>query len=128
MSGRRIVDIKYLIDQVQTRHVGGFDCSFVDMDYQSESIYGFQTIITFKFRVCNIKKTLYSERCNETMIPINKAVVNACQTIGILVLNNVNSRHERIVNTILLLLYKTRNRTFSNVRTSSVVRNAIIIM
>lgn len=94
MSGRRIVDIKYLIDQVQTRHVGGFDCSFVDMDYQSESIYGFQTIMTFKCRVCNIKKTLYSERDNETMIPINKAVVNACQTIGILVLNNVNNRHE----------------------------------
>lgn len=66
------------------------------MDFQSEIIRGFQSILRFKCRVCGIKTQLYSEKETENVIPINKAVVNACQAIGKYVYSDfttLNNKH-----------------------------------
>ncbi|XP_050540727.1 uncharacterized protein LOC126905245 [Daktulosphaira vitifoliae] len=83
LSGRRIVNISHLIQQIQKRHGGPYDCSFVDMEYESEVIYGFSSVITFKCKVCNIKTKLHTEDMKQSEMRINKAVVNACHAIGI---------------------------------------------
>jgi len=83
LSGRRIIDVSYFIKQIQIRHNGGMGCSFVDMEFQSEKIYGFHSIFYFNCKVCGIKSKLYSEKIQEQhIIPINKAVINGCQAVG----------------------------------------------
>jgi len=69
------------------------------MEFQSEVIHGFYSIFVFKCKVCCIESKLYSENIqqNQYML-VNKAVVNACQSIGKYVL------YILIKNTILLFL------------------------
>lgn len=83
MTGRRVVDIMYLFEQIQIRHSGGFGCSFIDMYFRSETIQGFHSIFSFKCKVCGIEKKIYSEKLKQECMPVNKAVVNACHAIGI---------------------------------------------
>ena len=84
LEGRRIVDIEYFINQIQKRHEGGFRCSFIDMEYQSEIIQGLQSILYFKCKMCNIVSKLYTANIsNIQSISVNKSVVNACQAIGL---------------------------------------------
>jgi len=64
-------------------HVGGFDCSFMNMEYQSEKNMGHQLILTFKCKMCNIENKIYPEKPKTEKCPINKATVHACQAIGI---------------------------------------------
>lgn len=98
LVGRRIVDIAFLIKQIQIRHKGPFGCSFIDMEFQSEVIHGFYSIFVFKCKVCCIESKLYSENIqqNQYML-VNKAVGNACQSIGKYVLSLLK-------NTILFFL------------------------
>jgi len=65
------------------------------MDFQSEVIRGFQSIFRFKCRICGIKTQIYTEKETENNIPINKAVVNACQAIGKDVYNAVTSLNNK---------------------------------
>ncbi|XP_022160039.1 uncharacterized protein LOC111026293 [Myzus persicae] len=83
LTGRRIIDILHFINQIQKVHSGGFDCSFIDMEYQKETFIGFQSILTFKCKVCNIESKLYTENPKTVQVPINKATVHGCQAIGI---------------------------------------------
>ncbi|XP_060855780.1 uncharacterized protein LOC132950906 [Metopolophium dirhodum] len=53
------------------------------MEYQKETFVGFQSILTFKCKVCNIKSKLYTENPKTVQVPINKATVHGCQAIGI---------------------------------------------
>lgn len=83
MNGRRVVDIMYFIEQIQTQHGSGFGCSFMNCEFISETIYGFSSVFTFKCKMCGIETKLMTESPKTNKIPINKAVVSACQAIGI---------------------------------------------
>ncbi|XP_022178013.1 uncharacterized protein LOC111039042 [Myzus persicae] len=84
LSGRRIVDIFFFIQQIQVRHSGGMDCSFIDMQFQSEKIYGFHSVFNFKCKMCGITSKIYSaENAQQKCLPINKAIISGCQAIGI---------------------------------------------
>ncbi|KAL4101121.1 hypothetical protein QTP88_021141 [Uroleucon formosanum] len=83
LTGRRIIDIMYFINQIQKVHSGGFDCSFIDMEYKKETFIGFRSILTFKCKVCNIESKLYTENPKTVKVPINNATVHGCQAIGI---------------------------------------------
>lgn len=73
----------HLIKQIQKRHSGPYDCSFIDMEYISEVNYGFLSIFTFKCKICKVITKLRSEYVHHSERHINKAAVNACQAIGI---------------------------------------------
>lgn len=64
-------------------HNGGFDCSFMNMEFQSEKIMGHQSILTFKCKMCNIENKIYTENPKTEKCSVNKAAVHACQAIGI---------------------------------------------
>jgi len=58
------------------------DCSFIDMEFQSEKIYGFHSVFNFKCKMCGIESKIYSENTQQECVPINKAIINGCQAIG----------------------------------------------
>ena len=83
LSGRRIIDVSYFIKQIQIRHNRGICCSFIDIEFQSEIIYGFHSIFYFNCKVCGIKSKLFLEKNTKTTYyTINKAVINGCQAVG----------------------------------------------
>lgn len=84
LIGRRIVDIGHIFNEIQnSRHSGGFGCSFLDMIFKREEINGFFSIFYFHCKMCGIEKKISSEKPNNfECIPINKAVVNATLAIG----------------------------------------------
>ncbi|KAF0746511.1 YqaJ domain-containing protein, partial [Aphis craccivora] len=55
LSGRRIVYVDYIFKQIQnSSHVGGLDCSFLNMSFVSEKRYGFFSKFKFQCKMCNI--------------------------------------------------------------------------
>lgn len=60
------------------------------MEYQSEIIKGFQSIFYFKCKICNIVEKIHTEYMkNSNTVTTNKAVVSACQAIGMIYLHVV---------------------------------------
>jgi len=84
LEGRRIVDIKYLFDQIQNSKHEHFDCSFLDMVFQSECRKGYMSVFNFRCKMCNINSSFTSENFHHTnnYLPINKAIVNGSLAIG----------------------------------------------
>lgn len=84
LNGRRIVDIGHIFNEIQnSRHSGGFGCSFLDMIFKREEKQGYFSIFYFHCKMCGIEKKITSENTNNfECIPINKAVVNATIAIG----------------------------------------------
>lgn len=84
--GRRIVDLFYIFDQIQSNvYSGGFDCSFMNMKIISEKKNGFQSKFTFKCQICGISTIINSEnkKGQNTYLPIIEAVVSGTIAIGI---------------------------------------------
>lgn len=84
LVGRRIVDINFLFEQIKScRHVGGFGCNFLDMEYISEIRYGFMSKFKFECKMCGIKTIILStDPTLSECLPINDAVVNGTVSIG----------------------------------------------
>ncbi|XP_029348145.1 uncharacterized protein LOC100575276 isoform X2 [Acyrthosiphon pisum] len=84
-KGRRIVDMSHVFYQIQNskQHTPGLGCSFMDVDFISESTKGFECSWKFQCRMCNMKTVITSEKRDPEIIPINKAVVNGTIAIGI---------------------------------------------
>jgi len=84
LEGRRIVDIKYIFDQIQNSRHEHFDCSFLDMVFQSECRKGYMSVLNFRCKMCNISSSFTSENIQHTnnYLPINKAIVNGSLAIG----------------------------------------------
>ncbi|XP_025191885.1 uncharacterized protein LOC112592111, partial [Melanaphis sacchari] len=76
-KGRRIVDMS------SKQHTPGLGCSFMDVDFISESTKGFECSWKFQCRMCNLKTVITSEKRDPEIIPINKAVVNGTIATGI---------------------------------------------
>ncbi|KAL4107804.1 hypothetical protein QTP88_018094 [Uroleucon formosanum] len=74
LTGRRIVNMSHIIEQIKKRHSGPYGCSFIDIEYESEVNYGF-----------------LSEYIHHSEININNAAVNACQAIVFLDLPALSS-------------------------------------
>lgn len=87
LFGRRIVDIKFVFDQIlaskNQNHIKGFDCSFVDSEFIKETRKGFKCWWLFKCKVCNIESIIQSDIDDKHKIPINEAVANASIVVGI---------------------------------------------
>lgn len=78
------MDIGYLFKQIQnSHHKGGFDCSFMNMEFESELMRGYSSEFYFRCKMCGVKNKFLSENIQNNYIPINKALVNASLAIGI---------------------------------------------
>lgn len=79
------MDIGYLFKQIQNSyHKGGSDCSFMDMEFESELIKGYSSEFYFRCKMCGVKEKFSSENIQNDYLPINKALVNASLAIGII--------------------------------------------
>ncbi|KAF0759022.1 Uncharacterized protein FWK35_00006217, partial [Aphis craccivora] len=84
-TGRRIVDIMYVFEQIQkSKHAGSFGFTFLDMQFLSEKRYGFRSSYIFQCKMCNLKSSFESEKSEpEDFIPINQAIVSGTIAAGI---------------------------------------------
>lgn len=84
LSGKRIVDINYFINQLQTfnKH-GPFGCNISDMKLISEKRKGLISGITMKCSMCNYTATLWTEDLNDNKnMNTNSAAVAGIVKIG----------------------------------------------
>lgn len=66
-SGRRIVDIGYVFDQIKSCvHKGGCGCTFINMQLTGEINYGLRSVFTFICEVCNVCTKIESD--NKQMV------------------------------------------------------------
>lgn len=83
LEGRRIVDINYVFEQIQSIRHEKFDCSFLDMVFLSEYRKGYSSVFKFKCKMCNYESTIHTEKIIQTnSLGINKAIVNGSLAIG----------------------------------------------
>jgi len=48
-------------------------CSFIDMEFESEKIYGFHSVFNFKRKMCGIKSKIYSaENAQKQCVPTDQ--------------------------------------------------------
>ncbi|KAF4528813.1 hypothetical protein B566_EDAN017279 [Ephemera danica] len=63
-SGRRLVDLDYCLEQIKelnNHDTVNLGCNFNDMVLIRETRRGFNSILTFKCRMCNAEKTIQTE-------------------------------------------------------------------
>lgn len=84
LSGKRIVDIQFFINQLQAYNKHGpFDCNISDMKLISEKRKGLISGITMKCNMCNYTATLWTEELNDNKnMNINSAAVAGIVKIG----------------------------------------------
>lgn len=75
------MDINFLFQQIKDcRHLGGFGCNFLDMEYTSETRYGFLSKFNFECKMCGIKSIILSS--DPECLSINDTAVNGTLSIG----------------------------------------------
>lgn len=68
LCGRRIVDIKYFIQQMQLLNDHEpLSCNLSHMKIMSETRRGLKSCIKFKCSMCNLEKNIWSEEINSTV-------------------------------------------------------------
>ena len=83
ISGRRIVDIKYFLEQLKLLNDHSpFTCTFSDMKLVSEKRNGLRCALTFKCNMCNVQKILWSEASKGNSMDVNKAAITGIMNIG----------------------------------------------
>jgi len=80
LDGRRLVNIRYIFESIQSIRHQGFDCSFRDLEFTKEKRKGFFSTFCFTCKVCGSKKNIDSENLSDNInINVNMAVVNTGQ-------------------------------------------------
>lgn len=85
LSGRRIVDIGYFIQQLQQMSAHSpFGCSFSDMKLISERKMGLNSALKFKCMMCNTEKIVWTNTTSKSTssLGINTAAVTGTLGIG----------------------------------------------
>lgn len=83
LTGRRIIDISHFLNSiVDIGYHAPFSCSFADMYPISESRTGFITTITFKCKMCNLVKSITSEKSTLGPSSVNAALVSGIMSTG----------------------------------------------
>lgn len=92
LSGRRVVDIKYLfsaISNIKHQHLG---CTFADLNFVKEQRHGFTSKYVFECKMCKIIETVHSEEPN-VKLNANNAIAEGilCSGNGYAQLNEICS-------------------------------------
>lgn len=85
ITGRRIVDINYLFNQIsEIGYHEPFHCSIADMEIDGEQRIGINSKIFLKCKMCNITKTILTDRpeVEKEILDVNKSVVLATLSTG----------------------------------------------
>lgn len=83
LSGRRIVDIKHMFNEIKkiSRHEP-FQCGFADMTCVSEVSTGLRSGFKFKCEMCNLSDIIWSETHSGDDMDVNTAAVAGVMSIG----------------------------------------------
>lgn len=79
LAGRRLVDVKYLFEQLSAIDHRPFDCTFKDFKFVSENRQGFYSTFKFDCAVCNAKVVIKSDRSGRE---VNQQFVHGIITSG----------------------------------------------
>lgn len=83
MDGRRLVNIKYVFESIQSIKHQGFDCSFRDLEFTKEKRKGFFSTFYFFCKICGSKEIINSENPSDDInMNVNMAVVSAVVNTG----------------------------------------------
>ena len=83
LDGRRLVNIKYIFESIQSIKHQGFDCTFRDLEFTKEKRKGFCSTFCFTCKVCGSKENINSENPSDNInINANMAVVSAVVNTG----------------------------------------------
>lgn len=83
LDGRRLVNIKYIFESIQSIKHKGFDCTFRDLEFSKEKRKGFFSTFCFTCKVCGSKENINSENPSDNInINANMAVVSAVVNTG----------------------------------------------
>ncbi|XP_022160289.1 uncharacterized protein LOC111026498 isoform X3 [Myzus persicae] len=78
LDGRRLVNIRYIFESIQSIRHQGFDCSFRDLEFTKEKRKGFCSTFCFTCKVCGSIENINSENPSDNInINVNMAVVSA---------------------------------------------------
>ncbi|KAK4872906.1 hypothetical protein RN001_014935 [Aquatica leii] len=75
-TGRRIVDIQFLFQSLQSFKHNGFNCTFCDVEIIKEQRLGFRSIFTTKCKMCNQIDTLSTEDPTKSQLDVTTAAVS----------------------------------------------------
>ncbi|KAE9534064.1 hypothetical protein AGLY_008800 [Aphis glycines] len=83
LNGRRLVNIRYIFESIQSIKHQGFDCTFHDLEFTKEKRKGFFSTFCFTCKLCGLKETINSEDPSDNInINTNVAVVSAVVNTG----------------------------------------------
>jgi len=83
LNGRRLVNIRYIFESIQSIKHQGFDCTFRDLEFTKEKRKGFFSTFCFTCKLCGSKETINSEDPSDNVnINANMAVVSAVVNTG----------------------------------------------
>ncbi|KAK9752248.1 hypothetical protein QE152_g4421 [Popillia japonica] len=84
LSGRRVVDIQYFMDQIiKSGNHAPFDCSFLHMELMKEERRGLASTYIFRCRLCNIIQKIHTDNADCRDADVNTGIVFGATSIGI---------------------------------------------
>lgn len=83
LSGRRVVDIGYLLDQIRNIKHAGFDCTFSDLKFEQEIRKGFHSTLIFNCKICGLIEKIHTDNPQiSKCLDINSAFTTAMINTG----------------------------------------------
>lgn len=82
LEGRRIVDVRFIFQTIQSIKHDGFDCSFRDLQFTKELRSGFSSSFYFDCTICGKKEIVKSENSEDKNINVNMAMVSSVVNTG----------------------------------------------
>ncbi|KAK9728156.1 hypothetical protein QE152_g18110 [Popillia japonica] len=84
LSGRRVVDIQYFMDQIiKSGNHAPFNCSFLHMELMKQERRGLASTYIFRCRLCNIIQKVHTDNADCSDVDVNTGIVFGATSIGI---------------------------------------------
>ncbi|KAL4104493.1 hypothetical protein QTP88_019789 [Uroleucon formosanum] len=82
LEGRRIIDVRYVFETIQSIKHLRFDCTFRDLKFSKETRSGFFSLFYFVCKICGAQEIVKSENPNSQIVNVNMAMVSSIVNIG----------------------------------------------
>lgn len=82
LEGRRIIDVRYVFETIQSIKHLRFDCTFRDLKFSKETRSGFFSSFYFVCKMCGTQEIVKSENPDSQIVNVNMAMVSSIVNIG----------------------------------------------
>lgn len=82
LEGRRIIDVRYVFETIQSIKHLRFDCTFRDLKFSKETRSGFFSSFYFVCKMCGAQEIVKSENPDSQIVDVNMAMVSSIVNIG----------------------------------------------